>query len=228
MNKYIITIISKDESFQMNENDLNDCRIIHKNFIKNNRDNITKVYNNVLDQILAMNDENVFSIFMHADVTLNMTSVLDKIDATYQKYDVIGLCGCSKFSISHSPLNWFTGSIGNEKHRWGCVTHGEIGNATTFFNSHSPNVIDHEVACIDGVFIAFNYNAIKALRFNENIRFNCYDTQISMECVLNKKLKLGVVVEKSLQHYSVGKQILNDDFKIDENILREQYQQFFK
>jgi len=40
---------------------------------------------------------------------------------------------------------------------------------------------------------------------------------------MNKKLHLGVIVEPSLQHYSVGKSILEKDFIIDEMILRKQF-----
>ena len=89
---------------------------------------------------------------------------------------------------------------------------------------HSPNITDHEVACIDGLCIIFGPNAIKSdIIFDTNFKFHHYDTDISFECILNKHLKLGVIVEKSLQHYSVGKGILDKSFLDEEVFFRKKW-----
>mgnify|MGYP006399908469 CR=1 FL=1 len=47
---------------------------------------------------------------MHADVKLNIESLLKHIESCNEKYDVIGLCGTEFAKISTSPLNWYTSS----------------------------------------------------------------------------------------------------------------------
>lgn len=60
---------------------------------------------------------------------------------------------------------------------------------------HSPDVLDHEVSCIDGLCIVFTKKAVESgLRFDEQFKFNCYDTQISFEAVMSKHLRVGVLV----------------------------------
>ena len=54
--------------------------------------------------------------------------------------------------------------------------------------------------------------------------FDCYDTDISLQTVLKYKFKLGVIVEESLKHYSVGKSIMTDDFLMHEIDLRKKWQ----
>lgn len=141
------------------------------------------------------------------------------------KYDVIGLCGCSKIQISQTPLNWFCGSRPYPESRWGCVAHGELQGVTSFFNLHTPETLDHEVACIDGLCIILTKKAIDTgLRFDENLgMFDCYDTDLSFQAIMTYGLKLGVVVRKDLQHYSVGKSILGRSFLETELKLRQKW-----
>ena len=217
MTKFKFVIVSKDDKFMMQKTDF-PCESV---FVGNNRDNIGKVYNRFLNESKDKNDCD-YLVFMHSDVVLDANHLIEHISECGDKYDVMGLCGCSKISVSQHPLNWFCGSRGLNNYRWGCVTHGELNNSTSFFNSHSPDVTDHEVACIDGLCIIFGRRAIEddTLRFDERLRFNCYDTDISFKCVLWKKARLGVLVEKDLQHYSVGRGILTEEFNQDEGILR--------
>ena len=66
-------------------------------------------------------------VLMHADVSLDFASYLAHLEDVVEKYDVVGLCGCSKISVEKSPLNWYTGSQEWPEARWGCVAHGELG-----------------------------------------------------------------------------------------------------
>jgi len=52
---------------------------------------------------------------------------------------------------------------------------------TSFFNSHSPNVTDHEVSCIDGLCIIVSRKAIDSgIRFDDSVgKFDLYDTDFS-------------------------------------------------
>ena len=122
------------------------------------------------------------------------------LEAVKDKYDLIGLCGCDKISVSQSPLNWFCGSRPFPMNRWGCVTHGELGDQITYFSQHSPEILDHEVACIDGLCIVFTKKAVEAgLRFDENL------------------------APFELKHYSVGRSITTDQFLINEIAFRDKW-----
>lgn len=223
--KILFVVVSKDENHSLMKNMLDqlclndqfDCK-----WIINNKRNLTVVYNEVLNSQEALNYKAV--VLLHSDVKLDINSLCVHIFMCYDKYDIMGLCGCDKISVSESPLNWFCGSRKYPNNRWGYVTHGEINNKSSFFNNHSPIFTDHPVSCIDGLCIILTQRAIKAgLRFDEQLRFNCYDTQISFDALINFKMKLGCLIEKSLVHQSVGKSILTDDFLEDEIVLRKRF-----
>lgn len=160
---------------------------------------------------------------MHHDVNLDIFQLIHDLDIIKNKYDVIGLCGTEVLNVSQSPLNWFTGSAQTPNKRWGCVTHGEV-NSQSFYNIDRANIKDHSVACIDGLCIIFGQNAINSqLKFDEQFYFDQYDTDISLQTILNYKMKLGVIVEKSLQHYSIGKSILSEEFLKHEKDFRKKW-----
>lgn len=182
-----------------------------------------ETYNDYIEK--HKNDEYDYMVLMHSDVVLDTTSFAKHIMQVHGKYDVIGLCGCSKIVASQSPLNWFCGSRPCPETRWGCVSHGEMNNQTSYFSAHSPNILDHEVSCIDGLCIVLSKSAIeKGLRFDPTIGdFDLYDTDLSFQALLNYKLKIGVVVQKELMHYSLGKSILNDKFLVNEYKFRQKW-----
>ena len=192
------------------------------NKIPNNTEKLTTIYNRIIEK--HKDDNTDFLILMHADVYINVNSLIAHIERCKEQYDVMGLCGCSKMSVSQSPLNWWTGSNPFPEHKWGCVTHGELGNQTSFFNKHLPHVKDHAVSCIDGLCIILSKKAIQSgMRFDENFAFDFYDTDLSFQCVMKYKMKLGVLVEDSLNHYSVGKSILTKDFLKHEIYFRKKW-----
>ena len=62
------------------------------------------------------------------------------------------------------------------------------------------------------------------IEFDEAIgKYNCYDTSLCLDAMLNYNLKIGVIVRKDLVHYSVGKGILNQDFLKDEYSMRRKF-----
>ena len=85
--------------------------------------------------------------------------------------------------------------------------------------------MDAEVSCIDGLCIIFTKNALDSkIEFDENLgAFDFYDTDLSMQAVVNYKLKLGVMVQKDLCHYSVGRSILTQSFLDTEEKFRAKW-----
>lgn len=224
--KFLIAIISKDERFSTPAEshsrfvESHDGSVVER--ITNNKENITVLGNRLMERCVSEGFD--FLIMMHSDVEVDLNGLSDHICECKEKYDVMGLCGCEKISVSQSPLNWFCGSRPFPEFRWGCVCHGELGDSVTYFSRSRPEIRDHAVSCIDGLCMIFSSNAIKkGLRFDENLRFNCYDTQISLDAVMNFKLRVGCLVERELKHFSVGKSILTDDFLKDELVLRKRF-----
>lgn len=227
MLKHRFVFVSKDESFRF-DRDASDAfsqehQTVRFDYVQNNVMPLADVYNAILREDDTKSFDFVY--FMHADVSLDFLKLIEHVESVSGKYDLIGLCGCSKFSVGQSPLNWFCGSNPFPGGRWGCVTHGELGNQTSFFSQHSPDVTDHEVACIDGLCIIFAKKAVEAgLVFDPSVgSFDFYDSDISMQAILKYGLRAGVVVRKDLAHYSVGRSILTDDFLRNEAKFRAKW-----
>lgn len=95
----------------------------------------------------------------------------------------------------------------------------------SFFSKDREAVTDHEVACIDGMCIVFGPKAIadKELNFDTQFSFDFYDTDISFQCLMQRNLKLGVIVEPSLVHDSIGRSITTDEFLVHEIDFRKKW-----
>lgn len=222
----LLLIVSKDDKFSILNDKLNKFITEHTGSsyetIANNKENVTVIYNRYIEKALQGNFD--YLVVMHSDVEIDLNKLYDHIIDCSEKYDVMGLCGCEKISVSENPLNWYCGSRKFPEFRWGCVCHGELGNSVSFFSGDRKETTDHPVACIDGLCITLSKKAMASgLRFDENLRFNCYDTQISFDAILKYKLRVGCLVETELKHYSVGKSILTDTFLDDEIVLRKRF-----
>lgn len=228
MSNVLIVITSQDGKFAIDElsvadfydkwPEYKDTAEIKK--IAFNKTPLPKLYNSILAEARAEQCFD-FIVFMHADVSVRLVDLLMDIEQHKDDYDIMGLCGCSKLSVSESPLNWFTGSRKFPESRWGYVCHGELGDSESFFSRHSPDVKDHAAACIDGLCIVFSPSALKSdLTFDEDFSWDLYDTSLCLEAQIKHGMRIGVLVEKSLHHYSVGKSILADKFLQSEIKLR--------
>jgi hypothetical protein len=233
MYKIKFVIVSKDDTHQMSQEyidnslKLDDVEVT-VDYILNNKKSLCTCYNEKLREIRIDNQYD-YVFFMHADVkTNNLTMLLQQVIVNTEKYDIMGLCGCDKISYGVTPLNWFTGSSVYPDNRWGFVFHGEL-NAATYFSQKYPNVSDHSAACIDGLCIIFTKNALNTtLEFDESFMFSHYDTDISFQAQLMYNLKLGVIIDLSLQHYSVGRSIQTPEFLEYEKIFRTKWDKYLK
>lgn len=222
--RYKFVIVSKDTNTLLTEKDFDSVKnTTDVEFILNNSIPITKIYNQKLAEMRKLKTHD-YLIFVHSDAHVNIEQMLIHLEQVHGKYDILGLCGTEYVNISESPLNWYTASLKKPDKRWGSVIHGEIGNKQTYFSFDRPDITDHEVGCIDGVCIIFSSTALESnICFDEQFLFDQYDTDLSLQCILQYKLKLGVIVELSLIHNSVGKSILSIDFLIHELDLRRKW-----
>lgn len=223
--------VGKDDKFSFTDENMSKFYQEHPEYtedvqfykIPNNKENLTKIYNNEL-RIERADKTNDFLVFLHADVLLDFDHLIKHMIECEEKYDIMGLCGCQKISISQSPLNWFTGSIPYLDFRWGCVTHGELENHMSFFSQNRSEIKDSNVACIDGLCIIFTRKALESeIEFDEQFAFDFYDTDISFQALMKYNLRLGVIVEESLKHYSVGRSILTKEFLTHEVDFRKKW-----
>lgn len=221
-------IVSKDASFKMQEDAFTNSKEIANvevEYVANNAIGLPIVYNKQLDKARSSKSLD-YLVLMHADVSFNIQKFIEHLNEVEGKYDIIGLCGTSVMNVSQSPLNWWTGSNPTPYDKWGCVTHGELGDQTSYFSDHSPTIMDAEVACIDGLCIIFTKKAIEQtdLKFDEQLSdFDFYDTDISFQAAMNYKLKIGVIVQKDLCHYSVGMSIMSPKFLESEEKFRQKW-----
>lgn len=214
--KVKFVIVSKDNNFKMPRERLcidRENASIEVEYVPDNKESLAKVYNIRLRKERANRSHDCIA-FMHGDVSFNVPLFIDHLSSLYTKYGLIGLCGTSTFNVSQSPLNWYTSSNSSPYSRWGCVTHGEIGDQTSYFSNHSPAVLDAEVACIDGLCIIFTNAALDtAMEFDETLgKFDFYDSDISCQAMMKYGIKIGVMVQKDLCHYSIGKSIMTPAF----------------
>lgn len=232
--KFQIIFVSKDDKFLISREETqifekqheNSDNIVNFVYVANNKLPLADVYNNFIIEHRNKKDIDTL-ILMHADVRLNLDKFIQHINEVDGKYDIIGLCGCSKITLHQKPFNWFTGSQVFPDSRYGYVMHGEIGKET-FFNFKQPNITDHEVACIDGLCIILTSNALynSDILFDNKFTFSHYDSDISLQAILEKKLTLGCIVQNDLMHYSVGKSILTEDFMKFEEIFRDKWKKY--
>ena len=220
-------VVSKDSSFKMARDKFNTSisgMNVEVEYVQDNKEGLPTVYNRKLAAERASRIHDCL-VFMHGDVSFNIDSFLSHLAVVAPKYGLIGLCGTSTFNVSQSPLNWWTGSNPTPYSKWGCVTHGELGDQTSFFSEHSPNVLDAEVACIDGLCIIFTNQALDtSMVFDESLsKFDFYDSDISCQALMKYKLKLGVMVQKDLCHYSVGRSIMSPAFLDAELVFRKKW-----
>lgn len=229
MSKWKFVIVSKDGEFKIPPEkftDVADLAEINISYVDNNTKPIAEVYNKYLESERGPNGTNWdYMVFMHSDVSFDLGGLIKHVEKVSEKYDIIGLCGTATMNVMESPLNWFTSSRPTPDKRWGCVIHGELGNQMTWFSQHSPDVGDHEVACLDGLCLIFTKKIIldRSIRFDPTVgEFDFYDSDISMQAMMNG-LKLGVVVRKDLMHFSVGKSILTPHFLENEIKFRRKW-----
>jgi len=197
--------------------------------ILNNKKGLAEVYNNCLD--LAIQEKFDYIMFIHDDVHLEHDPRL-KLEELFQKYDIVGVAGCSKAEMK-SPALWHLMGGGFYNGYEPCHLHGAVGHfhmvepsigmrhkekSITNFGYHP-----HRVVMIDGVFMAFNRKAIETVRFDEDCpsKFHFYDLNLCARA-LEKGLKIGVG-DVMITHESPGLREFTEDWKKGEKYYLETY-----
>jgi len=97
--KFRFIVVSKDDKFALKEEELKAAsESVDVVLVKNNSIGLPALYNKYLDDDDALKYD--YNVFMHADVWLDAQDLALHLDSVAGKYDLIGLCGCAKISVS--------------------------------------------------------------------------------------------------------------------------------
>lgn len=189
-----------------------------------NKKGMSECYNSGMKEIMSSNDkiDDIIVIFCHDDLYLLDVFLKEKLEKSFETFDVVGVAGSSSFSLKNERVAWHF----SPKESWsGFVEHPyqNGGSEQTYMTYFGP--VPKKVAIVDGLFIAVKLKSLidNDVRFNEIFKFHGYDTAFCLEC-LKKNLKIGVAGIHTC-HLSHGEGIRNDSYVEMSNLLREQYRE---
>jgi len=175
-------------------------------FIEDNTAPLARCYNIFLEMCASRDVERV--VLIHDDVWID-NNPFPKLKKCFENddVDVVGVAGASEVEIKRPSL-WHL--MGTKKH--GSVAHGNDESKTSICFGPYP----HRAVMLDGVFLAFDREAIEKLRFDEDnpASFHFYDLLLALEA---KKLGLKMMVgDIPITHESHGLGSLTDEWKSGE------------
>lgn len=94
--KFKFIIVSKNNDSCIKEADFDSILNADYDIVLNNTVSLPALYNKKIDQ----NADYDFIVLMHGDVQLDIKDLMQHVEKVKDKYDLIGLCGCSKISVS--------------------------------------------------------------------------------------------------------------------------------
>jgi hypothetical protein len=184
----------------------------------NNKRPLSVVYNEALRFHYNYKNTPEAAIFVHDDVWLEHDP-RPKLEKLFKEFDIVGVAGCSKAEIKSPALWHLMGGGFQGGHLHGAVghSHGKQKHVTGF------GPFPQRVVMIDGVFMAFNREAMAKARFDENCpsAFHMYDLNLCASA-LEKGLKIGVG-DIMITHESPGLREWTEDWKAGEKYYLETY-----
>ena len=151
---------------------------------KNNKENIGKHYNKVIDMAVAEKYDTV--ILMHDDVQIDDYGWVEKLEEAFKEYDVVGLAGARHIEVKQ-PALWH---LMSKPEDWrGSVAH-PANDKQILMTTFGPT--PDRCLVLDGLFLAAKVSSLTPdVRFDENIPAiaHHYDIDFCLTCNHNK-LKL--------------------------------------
>jgi GT2 family glycosyltransferase len=185
-------------------------------FAEDNKEPLSKVYNKFLREV--RDDGYDCVIFVHDDVVLEHDPT-PNLNKYFDEYDMIGVAGCSRAELKE-PALWHLmgGGFGSpDLHGFAAHMHDGVKRMTQF------GAYPSRVLYIDGVFMAFNRNAIENMEFDETSpsSFHFYDLN-ACDIARKKGLKIGVT-GITITHNSHGLSAITEDWKVGQQYFLEQH-----
>lgn len=170
-------------------------------------------YNEALSKARMSGLDTDVMIFIHDDVMINDMFIFEKLFTDFQIYDVIGLAGARRFSLTTMPVCWHAAPKDSFT---GFVCH-PFGKDATKLQSNYFGPAPSIAAVIDGLFIAFNKKAIQSgIEFDPQFEFDFYDADISLTAQKKYNLKLGVS-PILVTHQSHGNGLNSDRYRVTQD-----------
>ena len=138
---------------------------------------MAKVYNKAIEKTL--NEDYDCLILVHDDVWL-LHDPAPNLKRAFEKYDLVGVAGCSRAEIKAPALWHIMGGGFNSGYLHGAVSHGTPDNQYVSSFGRFP----HQVVLIDGVFMALSRKVMENMKFDEDCPsdFHFYDLIFSKNC----------------------------------------------
>jgi hypothetical protein len=139
----------------------------------NNTTGLPSIYNHALK---TERDAGIL-VFLHDDIWLEDINFIEKIRASLQRFDIVGVAGNTRIS-KYQPA-WLFRTVENNKFVWdyghlsGSVRHGTPGHSEP--SVYGPTPVNCEL--LDGVFLAAKRNILvrSNVLFDESFKFHFYD-----------------------------------------------------
>lgn len=143
-------------------------------FIYGNKTGLPLIYNSILR---SPECEGKIALFVHHDVSIEDTFLVEKLNEAIEQFDIVGLAGGSSVEIK-SPALWH---LMTNRETWsGSVAH-KFSDGTTRSVGFGPS--PKRCLIMDGLFLALNTSKIieKGLWFDPNYMFHHYDLQLGLD-----------------------------------------------
>ena len=179
----------------------------------NNREGLPSIYNKYI--IEKYRDSYV--IFLHDDVFIHDLYIEQKIRKGFEKYNIIGLAGCTKISKKSNPTAWHL--MCDRENYIGEVTHTAGDDIwTTVFGRTSGRAL-----LIDGLFIGVDIACAidNKLNFDEDFKFHHYDLSF---CLRANQSKLSVgIIQLFCIHQGLGDSMKSQEWVDSAVAFRKKY-----
>lgn len=162
---------------------------------KNNKENIGKHYNRILD--MAINEKYDTAVLMHDDIQMDDYGWIDKLEEAFKEYDIVGLAGAKKAKIQ-KPALWH---LMSESFDWSGMVAHPANEKQIFMTNFGPS--PERCLIMDGLFLAVKVSSLTdEVRFDENLPAIAHHYDLDFCLTANKhRLKLTTwpiwVVHKS-------------------------------
>ena len=197
------------------------CKLLGKEEIVplvkfNNAGGMSKVYN---EAVTSIGNSVGPIIFVHDDVCISDSFLLEKLTSGFENYDVLGVAGSDSFSLSRQPVCWHN----SPRESWsGAVEHPveDQKAGQTYWTSFGP--WPKRCIVLDGLFIAVkNVDTAKKIGWDEDFTFDFYDASF---CIRAHRagFKLGTA-PITTTHMSHGAGIKKESYKSSQELFISKY-----
>ena len=181
---------------------------IELKIIRDNKRSINEVYNEIINSTSLGDNDAV--LFVHDDVYINCSDLIDRLSANFKTFDVVGLAGSVSANIKE-PALWHL--MSDKKDHRGAVAHAVTKDGMEPYHITAFGPMPARALLIDGLFIAVKSSVLKSVQFDISnpSRFHYYDLDFSLQCNKNK-FKIGVC-DIPVVHMSPGLSKVNKEWE---------------